>query len=98
MVQGTKTWAPSKAAQDTINTLRSQNIRFNIITPVGYRIELFYTYERLNGKKHVHFVAELDSYGNVTEWGPYLQDHRKRAKEIDSRNFVLNADGEKIRV
>jgi len=98
MVQGSRSWKIPPAAKEVIDSLRMQGVRFNIINKVDYRIELHYVYSRLDGKQRVHFVAELDTYGNVTEWGPYMQDHRKRAQELDKRDYVLNADGERFKV
>lgn len=67
MIQAVKQFR--KETEDTLRALRSVGVRFNIITPVGHRVELFYECERLNGS-HVQFVAEIDGYGNVTDWGP----------------------------
>lgn len=64
----------SEKTQETLNTLKILGIKFNIVTPVDHRIELHFEHFRLNGKSEVHFVAEIDGYGNITEFGPYWPD------------------------
>lgn len=84
----------STATQEIINALRTQGVRFTIITPVDYRVELHN--ERVNeltGEVSVDFVAELDSYGNITECGPILSNG---IPNIRDKNVVLNADGEQV--
>lgn len=86
-----------KDAQGTLDTLRSTGVKFNIVNvvesdgPVKTRtIELYYSYRRLNGKEFVHHVADLNAYGHFTEYGPYFD------RDKPPKDYVLNADGEKI--
>lgn len=80
----------TKETQETLNNLRAQGVKFNITNRVDHRIELHNYYENLNGTEGGHFVAEVDDYGNVTAWGPYLEEDKP------AKPYVLNADGEAI--
>ena len=82
--------AGTKATEQTKSALRGLGYRWTIETPVDYRIELHNEIELLNGKTIVRFVAELDNYGNVTEWG----DDDVFTRKLSSS--VLNADGDEI--
>lgn len=79
--------------EDTLRALRMSGIRYNIVTPVERRLELYYAYKDLSGKEHTHFVCELDGYGGIAETGPYFPEPVRRNK-----NFVFNADGEQIKI
>jgi len=79
----------SKHTQQTMGTLRNLGYKFNIVTEVERRVELHNEVERLDGRKMVMFVAELDGYGNITEWG--LEDERRKLKTGERQ---WNADGE----
>ena len=89
----TNTPKMSEATLDTVNALKNTGIRFTIMTPVGFRWELFN--ERKNettGKVDIDFVAELDNYGNIVEAGAILTN----GIPTRDRNVVLNADGEQV--
>lgn len=80
----------SKLAQQAIDCLRTDGVKFNIVTPVGHRIELFYSYRNeITGKPSAHFVAEITDLGNIEAFGPYVDAGV-------GRDFVLNADGERV--
>lgn len=80
----------SKLAQQAIDALRTDGIKFNIVTPVGHRIELHYAYRNeFTGKEHTHFVAEVTDLGNIEAFGPYI------SAGVGS-DFVLNADGDRV--
>lgn len=78
-------------AEEVLKTLRQQRIRFNIVTQVDYRWEVHFESTRLDGTSHVHFVCEFDSFGNITDEGPYYREKRWR-----DRGVILNADGEVV--
>lgn len=81
-----------KCTQEVIDTLKAIGVKFNIITPVGHRVELHYEYQRFDGSHHIHFVAELDAYGNLTDTGPYFPEKAKHKEH----QYVYNADGVKV--
>lgn len=79
----------NKYQTDTINNLRLQGVRFNIVTNVDRRVELHYEVETLRGKR-VSFVAEVGDLGNITEWGDAYSSNSV------SSNAFFNADGERF--
>lgn len=85
-----------KDAEESVKTLAMTGVKFNIINLVTAddgtgRVELHYEYTRLPSERRcVHFVCELNTYGQITEYGPYF----KRPK-ID-RPRILNADGQDV--
>lgn len=81
----------SKHARDTINNLRYQGVRFNITVEVERNVELHQRYSLNNGQERVHFVAEIDHYGNVIDWGPSLAEGM-----VGNNPIVFNADGEEV--
>lgn len=81
----------SKCARRTIQNLRCQGVKFNIEVEVVRTVELHYQYIKLSGKEEVSFVAEIDHYGNVIEWGPALSLGTKKLN-----GTVYNADGEEV--
>lgn len=88
--------APKKIpplAEEVLKTLRLQGTRFNIVTPVDYRWEVHYQVRKLDGTDHIHFVCEIDSYGNITDEGPYFREEGRTWKD---RGVILNADNEVV--
>lgn len=85
----------TKEMDETIKDLRMTGIKFNIITPVDQRLELYYEYER-EGRKMIHFVCEVDGYGRIQDYGPYLREEMILRIEADKRDVVFNADGEAV--
>lgn len=80
----------SNATKDTMSALRLSGYKWTIQTEVDHRIELHNEIEFLDGRKQILFVAELDNYGNVTEWGEVENAHRP------DTGVVLNADGDVV--
>ena len=81
----------SDATNETIKSMELAGIKFNIVTPVDYRWELHHEIaNELTGEKKIDFVAEVDGYGNITEWG------KAYAVAKPESNVVLNADGEQV--
>ena len=81
----------SKETKATLATLRNQGYRWTIENEVDYRLELHNEIKRLNGTIEILFVAELDGYGNVSEWGPYDE-----ARVLNLNRDPHDADGEQI--
>jgi hypothetical protein len=78
----------NQIVQETLNNLKRQGVKFNIITPVGYKFELHNEVELLTGIRMLHFVAEIDGYGNIIAWGD--------EDEYQDNGICYNADGEEI--
>ena len=83
----------SKETAETLAVLRGTGFRWTIETVVDRRVELHNEVTRLNGKVEIYFVAEIDSYGNVSDWG----NPDMKASKLDRRDFFLNADGEIVK-
>ncbi len=83
----------SKETTETLAVLRGTGFRWTIETVVDRRVELHNEVVRLNGKVEIHFVAEVDSYGNISDWG----NPDMKASKLDRRDFFLNADGEIVK-
>lgn len=84
----------SKETEETLRTLKTLGIRYNIVTPVERRLELSYAFRNeITGKEQVRFVAELDGYGNITEEGDIFKNGTPPTR---TRDYVLNADGERV--
>ena len=83
----------SKETAETLAVLRVTGFRWTIETIVDRRVELHNEVTRLNGKVEIYFVAEIDSYGNVSDWG----NPDMKASKLDRRDFFLNADGEIVK-
>jgi len=81
----------SSFTERTITVLHNQGYRFNIVTEVDRKVELHHEVERLDGRVQVRFIAELDGYGNVTEWG--FEDEQR---ELLASKVQFDADGEKV--
>ena len=81
----------SKHASIAINNLRYQGVRFNITVEVDRNVELHHRFVLNTGQERVHFVAEIDHYGNVIEWGPSLTQEM-----VGNNPIVFNADGEEV--
>ena len=80
----------SKLAQQTIDALRTDGIKFNIVNQVDRRIELHYSYKNeFTNKEQVHFVAEVTDLGGIEAFGPYIDAGV-------GTDFVLNADGDRV--
>jgi len=80
----------TKDAETTVSNLRRQGIKFNIISKVERKVELHHCFTMLNGKEKVRFVAEIDSFGNIVEWGSGFRKLGKKALK------TYNADGEEV--
>ena len=78
-----------KEQAECLRTLRTVGYKWNIETPVGHNLELHLIID-IQGRQHIQFVAELDSYGNV-EFGLYDE-----SRVIRSNNHTFDADGEVI--
>jgi len=78
-----------KQTMEVLNTFKSLGVKFNIITKIEHRFELHYAYRRMDGIERVHFVAELDGFGNVQEFGQFFED-------LLIGDKVINADGEEV--
>lgn len=79
-----------KATAETIHTFSKSGTRFTRVVKTGkHRFEVRNKIERLNGHTIEVLVAELDGYGNVTQWGPYADP--PLPKKWDERD-VLDAD------
>ena len=81
----------SKATTETMKALRLQGYRWSIETKVEHNTELHLETERLDGSHHIQFIAELDGYGNVVEWGLYDE-----SRTIHEGRAPINADGETV--
>lgn len=77
----------------TMIALRAMGYKWTICTPVGYNHELHNEITLENGRELVMFIAEIDSYGNITKWGI-----PEEAKEIAilGDGPMVNADGDTI--
>ena len=78
-----------KEQTECLRTLRTVGYKWNTETPVGHNLELHLIID-VNGRQHIMFVAELDSYGNV-EFGLYDE-----SRTVKMNRHSFNADGEKI--
>lgn len=83
----------TKETAETLAVLRNTGYVWNIETVVDRKVELHRMVERLNGRVEIHFVAEVDSYGNVSEWGLFGHEPNHR----DRRDFFLNPEGEIVK-
>jgi len=81
----------SECARRTIHNLRCQGVKFNEEVEVIRTVELRYRYTRLCGIEEISFVAKIDHYGNVIEWGSSLSLEPRRTNRA-----VYNADGEEV--
>jgi len=81
----------TKLTVQTMNTLRTLGYKWTFATKVEHRIELFREVERLDGRTEIHFVAELDEYGNVTDFGDY-----DNVASVDPNGAMFNADGDVV--
>lgn len=81
----------SKYAKESIDNLKTGGIRFDIVAKVGHVFELFQIRERGT----VRFVAEVNEFGQITEWGDHLK-LSKREASLGNNNVVINADGELV--
>ena len=81
----------TKDMEQAVSNLRTQGIKFTIVTEVDRKLELHREIEMLNGNSRVLFIAEIDSFGNVVEWGPGLRHVGGKALSP-----VYNADGEEV--
>lgn len=82
----------TKDIKQTVSNLRIQGVKFNIMTEVDRRVELHQEIELLNGKSQMIFVAEIDAFGNIVDWGSsYRSDSIAAMSDV-----VYNADGEEV--
>ena len=84
----------TKDQNETIRELRREGIKFNHVQPVDRNVELFnFVQFETTGKERVIYVATVNSYGIVTDWG--LKDDTPPKAH---KPYVINADGEVINV
>ena len=81
----------SKYTKETVRNLTTVGIMFNFVAEIDHKVELFQVFP----DEHVRFVAEIDSYGNIVEWGRHLRLSKKE-QSLGEDKKVINADGESV--
>ena len=78
-----------KEQAECLRTLKCLGYKWNTEVLVGHNLELHMIVD-IQGRQHIWFVAELDSYGNV-EFGLYDE-----SRIVRTNNCTFNADDEVI--
>lgn len=83
----------TKAMADTLTNMKVVGYKWSIQTDVDHLVELHQELDNLDGSVEIRFVAEVDEYGCVREWGFY--DESRHIPRLENQSPRM-ADGSPI--